>query len=149
MRPVKEFRVRVPAAYKNVEITGAQIRRRDETNGEWRVELQSKVRGEYLLTVTWELPRAGKTNLVELAGVQALGVEREAGYIAIVARPPLQVADQSSGGLLSKIDVRELPPWTGRPDAATVLAYRYLRPGYKLALDARRYDEAEVLQAPD
>jgi hypothetical protein len=28
-----------------------------------------------------------------------------------------------------------------------VLAYRYLRPGYKLTLDAQRYDEAEVLQA--
>ena len=48
---------------------------------------------------------------------------------------------------LSKIDVRELPQWPGRADTATVLAYRYLRPGYKLALEARRYDEAEVLQA--
>ena len=100
--PVKEFRLRVPAAFQNVELTGAQIRRRDETNGEWRVELQSKVRGEYLLTVTWEMPRTGKTNLLELAGVQALGVERETGYIAIVARPPLQVTDQSSGDLLSR-----------------------------------------------
>jgi type II secretory pathway pseudopilin PulG len=145
--PVKDFRVQVPAAFRNVEVTGAQIRRRDETNGEWRVELQSKVRGDYLLTVTWELPRSGQTNLVELAGIRALGVEREAGYVAIVARPPLQVSDQSSGGLLSKIDVRELPAWTGRADTATVLAYRYLRPGYKLALEARRYDEAEVLQA--
>ena len=27
-----------------------------------------------------------------------------------------------------------------------MLVYRYLRPGYKLALEARRYDEAEVLQ---
>jgi len=144
--PLKEFRLRVPAAYKNVELIGAQIRRRDETNGEWRVELQNKVRGDYLLTVTWEMPRTGKTNLVELAGIQALGVEREAGYIAIVARPPLQVADQSSGELLSKIDVRELPAWPGRPDLATVLVYRYLRPGYNLALEARRYDEAEVLQ---
>jgi hypothetical protein len=145
--PVKEFRVRVPAAFRNVEIAGAQIRRRDETNGEWRVELQSKVRGEYLLTVTWELPRAGQSNLVELAGIAAVGVEREAGYLAIIARPPLQVSDQSGGGLLSKIDVRELPPWTGRADTTTVLAYRYLRPGYKLTLDAQRYDEAEVLQA--
>jgi len=144
--PVKEFRVRVPAAYKNVEITGAQIRRRDETNGEWRVELQGKVRGEYVLTVTWELPRSGQTNLVELAGVQALGVEREAGYVAVMARPPLQVADQSASELLSKIDVRELPPWTGRQDTTTVLVYRYLRPGYKLVLEARRYEEAEVLQ---
>ena len=104
------------------------------------------MRGEYLLTVTWELPRSGQTNLVELAGVQALGVEREAGYVAVIARPPLQVTDQSAGELLSKIDVRELPQWTGRPDTATVLVYRYLRPGYKLALEARRYDEAEVLQ---
>ena len=112
--PVKEFRVRVPAAFKNVEITGAHIRRRDETNGEWRVELQSKVRGDYVLTVTWEMPRSGQTNLVELAGVQALGVEREAGYVAVVARPPLQVTEQSAGELLSKIDVRELPAWTGR-----------------------------------
>ena len=145
--PVKEFRLRVPAAFRNVEVAGAQIRRRDETNGEWRVELQSKVRGDYVLTVTWELPRGGQSNLVELAGIQAEGVEREAGYVAIIARPPLQVTDQSTGGLLSKIDVRELPAWTGRPDTATVLAYRYLRPGYRLALDARRYDEAEVLQA--
>ena len=28
-----------------------------------------------------------------------------------------------------------------------MLVYRYLRPGYKLVLEARRYDEAEVLQA--
>jgi hypothetical protein len=145
--PVKDFRVQVPAAFRNVELTGAQIRRRDETNGEWRVELQSKVRGEYPLTVTWELPRSGQSNMVKLAGVQALGVEREAGYIAIIARPPLQVTDQSGGGLLSRIDVRKLPAWVGRADTATVLAYRYLRPGYRLALEARRYDEAEVLQA--
>jgi hypothetical protein len=144
--PVKDFRVLVPAAYRNVELTGAQIRRRDETNGEWRVELQSKVRGEYLLTVTWELPRSPKTNLLELAGIRALGVERETGYIAVIARPPLQVTDQSTSELLNKIDARELPQWTGRPDTAAVLVYRYLRPGYKLALEARRFDEAEVLQ---
>jgi hypothetical protein len=145
--PLKEFRVRVPAEFKNVEITGPQIRRRDETNGEWRVELQAKVRGEYVLNVTWELPRNDKTNVVELAGVHALGVERESGFIAVAARPPLQVADKSTGEFLTRIDLRELPEWTGRPDSATVLAYRYVRPGYKLALEARRFDEAEVLQA--
>ena len=146
--PVKEFRVRVPAAFKNVEITGAQIRRRDQTNGEWRVELQGKVRGEYLLTVTWEMPRSGQTNLVELAGVQALGVEREAGFrrrrspgrrCRWPTNPP---ANCSAGSTCASC-----PQWAGRPDAATVLAYRYLRPGYKLALEARRFDEAEVLQA--
>ena len=146
--PVKEFRVRVPAAFKNVEITGAQIRRRDETNGEWRVELQSKVRGEYLLTVTWELPRGGQDEPRRAGGHPGAGRGARGG-LRRHRRPAAacRSADQSGGELLSKIDVRELPPWTGRADTATVLAYRYLRPGYKLALDARRYDEAEVLQA--
>jgi type II secretory pathway pseudopilin PulG len=145
--PIKEFRVRVPGAFKNVDISGAQIRRRDETNGEWRVELQSKVRGDYVLTVSWELPKGNQTNVVSLGGVQALGVEREAGFVAVIAKPPLQVSDQSAVEGLSRIDVRELPSWAGRPDAATVLAYRYLRPGYTVMLDARRYAEAEVLEA--
>ncbi len=145
--PAREFRVRVPAAFRNVEISGAQIRRRDHTNGEWRVELQGKVRGDYRLTVTWELPRLSSTNLVDLPGIEVLGVERESGYLALVARPPLQVSQHSVGELLNPIDARELPDWAGRPDAATVLAYRYVRPGYLLTVAARRFDEAEVLQA--
>src|SRR6185295_15402471 len=36
--PVKEFRLRVPTAFRNVEILGTNIRRRDQTNDEWRVE---------------------------------------------------------------------------------------------------------------
>ncbi|SPE50066.1 membrane hypothetical protein [Verrucomicrobia bacterium] len=145
--PVKEFRLRVPAVLKDVEITGDQIRRRDQTNDEWRVELQSKVRGSYELSLTWEMPRSPGTNLVELPGIQALDVERETGFVALLARPPLQVTDKSSGELLNVIDSRELPPWAGRPDPATVLAYRYLRPGYQLVVEANRFDEAAVLQA--
>jgi hypothetical protein len=48
---------------------------------------------------------------------------------------------------LIRMDTRELPEWAGRPDEAAVLAYRYLRPGYRLALEAKRFDAAEVLQA--
>ncbi|HWQ90245.1 MAG TPA: hypothetical protein VN673_01145, partial [Clostridia bacterium] len=145
--PVREFRLRVPAAFKNIEITGAQIRRRDQTNDQWRVELQSKVRGAYLLTVTWELAKTAETRLVEFTGIEALAIERETGFIAVVARPPLLVTEKASTELLTRIDTRELPEWAGRVDAATVLAYRYLRPGYKLALEAKRFEEAEVLQA--
>jgi hypothetical protein len=45
--PVKELRLQLPAALKNVEINGANIRRRDHTGEVWRVELQNKVRGTY------------------------------------------------------------------------------------------------------
>ncbi|HYV28119.1 MAG TPA: hypothetical protein VFA77_11335, partial [Candidatus Eisenbacteria bacterium] len=146
--PMKEFRLKVPAAYTNVEVLGTNIRRRDQTGEVWRVELQNKVRGTFLLTVTWEKPRDAKTNApVEVPGLEALGVERETGSIAILAKPPLQVSEKSATEQLLKIDARELPDWAGTTTGAPVLVYRYLRPGYKLSLDAKRFGEAALLQA--
>ncbi|MSR65231.1 MAG: hypothetical protein EXS18_05555 [Verrucomicrobiae bacterium] len=145
--PVKEFRVRVPAAFKNVEVSGANIRQRDHTNEEWRVQLQSKVFGSYVLTVTWDQPWTAKDGALALAGVEALGVERETGALAIEARPPLQVVAENASADLIRTDARELPEWAGRASDATVFAYRYLRPGYKLAVAPKRFEEAEVLQA--
>ncbi|HMP83958.1 MAG TPA: hypothetical protein PKA41_14765, partial [Verrucomicrobiota bacterium] len=144
--PVKELRLKIPDSFKNVEISGANIRSRDQQGDVWRVELQSKVRGNYTLTVTWEQPRTAKNEAVTLTGVSAQGVERETGLLAIAAKAPLQVAE-SGATELTRVDVREFPDWAGKADDATVLAYRYVRPGYKLAVEARRHTEAQVLQA--
>jgi prepilin-type processing-associated H-X9-DG protein len=144
--PVKELRVRVPATFKNVEITGANIRSRKQDGDVWRVELQSPVRGSYQLTVTWDEPCADKSRTLELAGISADGVERETGLLAISAKAPLQVSESSAADL-QRVDAGDFPDWAGNPDTAMALAYRYVRPGYKLALDVRRFDEAEVLQA--
>jgi len=153
--PVKEFRLKVPAAYKNVEFFGPDIRRRDQNNDEWRVELQNKVRGTYMLTVTWEQPRDARTNAaIDVTGIEALGVEREVGSVVMMAKPPLQVTEKSVTEQLIRMDVSELPEWTGisavaAPSGAEmpVLVYRYLRPGYRLVLEARRFTDADVLQA--
>jgi hypothetical protein len=160
--PVKDLRLRIPAAFKNVEISGANIRRRDHEGEIWRVEFQSKIRGAHTLTVTWEEPRARGTNIsaearpgttvaqsgheLDVRGIGAANVERETGILAIVARPPLQVTEQKANDLV-RIDLRDLPDWAGHPDESTVLAYRYARPGYALIVDSRRFAEAEVLQA--
>lgn len=144
--PTREFRLRVPATFRNVEITGQNLRRRDREGDLWRVELQSKVRGVYTLTVTWEQPRPAQSTALALTGVNAEGVERETGLVAIIAKPPVQVTATGVTNLLP-VDVRDWPEWAGRADTATVLAYRYLRPGYALALEAKRFEEAEVLQA--
>jgi hypothetical protein len=149
--PVKEFRLRVPAAFKNVEITGANIRRRDQNAEEWRVELQNKVVGAQVLTVTWEQPwsvkEQGKEALFDAAGVEVLAVERETGLLAVIAKSPLQVAPKDASAELIRADVQELPDWAGRADESTVLVYRYLRTGYKLSIAAQRFAHAEVLQA--
>ncbi|PYJ58116.1 MAG: hypothetical protein DME24_17465 [Verrucomicrobia bacterium] len=149
--PVKEFRLKIPATFRNVEITGADIRRRDQNGEEWRVELQNKVVGNYLLTVTWEQPwsmkEQAKENLFDAAGIEALGVERETGALAVIAGSELQIAPKQASSELFRIDPQELPEWAGRADSSAVLAYRYLRPGYKLALSAQRFAPAQVLQA--
>jgi hypothetical protein len=171
--PVKTLCVKVPASFRNVEISGPNIRSREMTGGRssatpangndsgargtrpsetetnavtWCVELQNKTRGAYTLTVTWEQPPVTRDNPAELTGVSAANVERETGLLAIVAKPPLQVAERRARDL-QRVDTRDFPDWAGRPDNATVLAYRYARPGYTLALEAKRFDEAEVLQA--
>lgn len=143
--PVKELRLKVPDTFHNVEIAGANIRRRDNSDGDWRIELQNKIHGTYLLTVTWDQSPVTKTNAVDLAGVSAEGVERETGVIVVAAKPPLQVSEARAAEVI-RIDAADVPDWAGRADDA-VLAYRYLRSGYKLAIAPKRFDEAEVLQA--
>lgn len=144
--PVKELRVRVPADFQNVEITGPNIRSREQVGNVWRVELQSPVRGLYTLAVTWEQPDLPTTGAVEIAGISAEGVDRETGLLSIAAKPPLQVGEASEVDL-QRVDTGDFPDWAGNPDSATALAYRYVRPSYHLTLDVRRLDEAEVLQA--
>ena len=144
--PVKELRVRVPAEFKNVEIAGANIRSREQSGDVWRVELQSPTRGFYTLTVTWDEPRTEKNQSLELTGISADGVERETGLLAISAKAPLQVSESSAADL-QRVDAGDFPDWAGSPDNTMALAYRYVRPGYKLALDVRRFDDAAVLEA--
>ena len=144
--PVKELRVRVPAAFKNVEIIGPNIRSRKQDGDVWDVELQSPVRGAYILTVTWDEPWAEKARVLELAGVSADGAERETGLLVISAKAPLLVSEADAADL-QRVDAGDFPEWAGNPDDDMALAYRYVRPGYKLALNVRRFDEADVLQA--
>jgi len=109
--PVKELRLRVPSAFKNVEVLGENIRRRDQNGETWQVELQNKVRGTYTLTITWERPWDPKHGDFDFAGVEAVAVERETGALAVIAHPPLQVNEKTTSGDLIRIDARELPCW--------------------------------------
>ncbi|HEU6447761.1 MAG TPA: hypothetical protein VFV23_04915 [Verrucomicrobiae bacterium] len=147
--PVKELRVRVPENARNVEISGANIRSREQDGNVWRMELQSPTRGIYLLSVTWDEGRDAKPGKFEIAGISAEGVERETGVIAIAVRQnaaPLQITEADAIDL-QRMDAGDFPDWAGAADNSTVLVYRYVRPGYNLALNVRRLNEADVLQA--
>lgn len=152
--PVRQFSLQLPPAWRHVEILGTGIRRRDQTNGLWTVELQNKAHGTYPLTVMWEQPRSNPTNDWQLAGFAVQKVERETGFVTLLTRPPLQIVPRSQTGEVSRIDLRELPDWaevgSGVRSAASdkpVLAWRYLRPGFELGVGMERFADAAVLQA--
>jgi hypothetical protein len=147
--PTRLFRLRVPATYRNVDLTGRDIRRKDydEKTREWTIELQNKVRGSYLLTVTWDLPWQIKDGGFDFGGVEVLDVERETGMLAISVPPRLKLNPQGLSSDLLRLDKNDLPSWAGTPSEPPVLVVRYLRPGYKLGLKVEQFEDAEVLQA--
>ncbi|HXR08337.1 MAG TPA: hypothetical protein VN765_13455, partial [Candidatus Acidoferrum sp.] len=146
--PVKTFRFQIPAAFTNTEFNCPNLRRRDQnpSTGEWSVELQNAVYGRFQFAITWEKPVDLKTNALDLPGIQALGVERESGFVIVRGKPSLQVAEKSSSGELMRMDASELPDWLGGVEGQ-VLAWRYMRPGYNLSVRADRLADAAVLQA--
>jgi hypothetical protein len=147
--PTRLFRLRVPAAYRNVDVTGRDIRRKDydEKNREWTIELQNKVRGTYLLTATWDLPWQIKEGGFDFGGVEVMGVERETGILAISVPVRLRLDPHNLSSDLQRLDKNDVPSWAGTPAEPPVLVVRYLRPGYKLGLKVEQFEDAEVLQA--
>lgn len=90
--PVKQFRVRVPAACQNVEFTGRDIRgwQKDAKDPEiYTVTLQEKVSGDYTLLVTYSQPLDDKDGTVVAGVIQALDAESETGYIALAGAASL------------------------------------------------------------
>lgn len=147
--PQRLFHVLTPASWKNVEIVGQGIRRRDQDGQRWTVELQTGVRGLVELTVAWEETRPNPTAPWLLAGFSIPEVERESGMVAVQARAPLQITPNPATTEFTRIDSAELPEWSGARTTGTgaLLAWRYLRPGGVLHLDVQRFSDAEVLQA--
>lgn len=149
--PTRAFKLRVPKGWKNVEIVGENIRRRDQKENDWTIELQQKRIGTYTLSVTWEFPWSPVAGDIVAAGVQTQGidpdVERETGWIAAVTRSRLQLATSSIGPTVSLRDAQELPEWFDRAGVVPSLVYSYLRPEYQLSLKTERYQEAGVLEA--
>jgi hypothetical protein len=144
--PTREFRFRVPDAWRNVEIHGPGIRRRDQSNDEWRVELQNKVFGDYRLTIAWEGTRAPGAELV-LSGPEILGVERETGAVAVLAPGQLALMPTSVSEQLLRIEARELPEWaSGAGGGTPIMSYRSLRPGWRIQLAVKRFEDAALLQ---
>src|SRR5208282_1736029 len=107
---VQEFKVRVPAQFKNVEFTGPNIRRKEQAGDLWTIGLQDKVWGGYTLVVTYDYqfdPAKGDVAL-SVGGIHTVDAERETGSIAITTAANLQLSPQTVSDTLHRVDETEL-----------------------------------------
>ena len=100
---VQEFRLRVPAAWKNIDFTGPNIRRK-ETAGRlpggtdtnyvvWNIALQDKAWGGYTLVVTYDQQFDPHQATLSLGGIHSLEVERETETSKFVQTVSLSTGD--------------------------------------------------------
>ncbi len=144
--PSSEWRIEVPAAAGNIDVTGQGVRR------DWRregnaviVSLHQPVLGAATLLVTFEEPMSARGGSITPGEVRPLGVQAERGYLQVVS--PLQVKNQirKAEGLL-KLEPLELPAefrlFTSSPSLAV---YQYTARPFALELGVEWYQPSETV----
>lgn len=149
--PVRQLRVRVPAACQNVEFTGHDIRARekakDGTNDEWQVTFQEKILGDYTLLVTYDQPFAFEGGSVALGGIETPGTENESGYLVLAGAASLQFQSlERADPALIKLDRAEIPPaYALLINDPVLAAFKYVGSPHLVALKVLRYATQPLL----
>jgi hypothetical protein len=137
---VQEFRVQVPAHWKNLEFTGPNIRRKEFRTNEWIIGLQDKAWNAYTLVITYDFAFDPKGATLAIGGAHPVGVERETGSLALTSAAGLELKAKPAADPLRRIDESELSA-TDRAliTRPVLLAYRYIGSQFDLAVEANRF----------
>lgn len=159
---VREVKLQTPAGINVLEVSGPGVQdwRADDSGrglttsqsttqpadpdkkGQMTVTLRSETIGPLLLRIAYE--KAGEDD-VEVPIIRPLGVERERGFIGVVALANVEVAAGKLDGATS-IDVRQLPAdITAMTNQPTLLAFRYLGEKCAIPLTVKKHGEVNVL----
>ena len=141
--PVRELKLAVPksASVLNVSGPGVQDWRVDKKS-QLTVVLRGEVIGSYTLRVTFEAPAK---DTAEAPVLRAVGVERERGFVGVVAVANVEITAGKVAGA-TKIDARQLPAdivaMTNQP---ILLAFRYVGEKLTIPLAIKKHGEVGVL----
>ncbi|HPD17502.1 MAG TPA: hypothetical protein PLE19_21405 [Planctomycetota bacterium] len=141
--PVRELKLKVPSDTSILTVTGANLQDwRVAAPGELTVVFRGEVIGAQQLTVSFE--RAVKDS-VEAPVIRTVGVEREKGFIGVVAVTNVEITSDKVEGA-RPVDVRQLPSelvaMTKQP---ILLGFRYVGDTFTIPLTVKRHDEVGVL----
>lgn len=151
---VREFEVKLPQHWRNLDFTGANIRRREMVQSSasdtvtWRIQLQEKVWRGYTLVVTYDYPFDASGADLNLAGAHCENVERERGYLALTAAGGIKVQPRETTPPLRAIDPLELKKTDRGLIGRTILhAWQYTGSEFELTASAQRQTRERLLEA--
>lgn len=145
--PASEWRIEIPEAVGNLDVTGLNVRR------DWRregnqviVSLHQPVLGAATILVTFEQPMSARGGAIRPGEIRPVGVQGERGFIQVVS--PLQVkhAVRTADGGLLPLEPRELPAEFRLLTSAPSLAvFQYTTRPFALELAIEWYEPGEMV----
>lgn len=145
--PVRSLRLAIPEGWRNVEVTGRDVRSWRIENGVCLVSLQEKIVGDYTLLVTHDIAVPYEAGEVHAGGLRALDAAGAGGYLVLAAPPGVALVDATNrpAGLLP-IAAEELPPEYAVMIKDPVLrAYKYAGAVHEATAAFRRYSAKDLL----
>ncbi len=145
--PTRSFTLRVPPAYRNVELHGRDIRNWTRDGDEWTIHLQQKVLGDYTLLVTYDHPAKYQGEELLLGGIRTLDIENETGYIALAGAANLSLDEEiGHDTTILPIDVGEIPEEYALLVNDTIMhAYKYVATPHEAQVRIKRFSIQPLL----
>ncbi len=145
--PATEWKISVPAAIGNIDVTGQNVGRDWRREGDTViVPLSRPLLGAGTLLLTFEQPMSANGGDLSPGEVRPLDVQTERGYVQIVS--PLQVKFSApvSDGPLLKIDPTELPAeFRLLSSAPTLAAWQYTARDFTIGAKVEWYEQGETV----
>ncbi len=148
---IRSQRFAVPEAAIGVQFTGDGVvdAQRDDADGSWVVKLNRKMVGAFALDVSYQLPLPEQPDSIVVDDVQALGVDQQSGFLALVPEGRIQLQPQRAGDAFQDTEVPMVAAKLRgdlKIDSASHL-YRLIQPGRSLEVGILRHNVAELVPA--
>ena len=148
---VPNFRVALPDDVTVLNVSGNDLRdwKVSHDKGTQYIDVYPNfgIKGNYILSVSYERKIADGSGVVQVPWVKAMSVEREKGFFGIAAASSVELAVKKAGHI-SAIDVKELPEtiWNNT-SSPILLAFKYLNHPFTIEIEVTKHEEVPVLVA--
>ena len=145
-----EIAIAIPAGFEVVGVTGASLERAETQDGRVTVVVSDASLRRHQFLLTLDRQHTSGSFAFETGFPTLPAAQRESGEVGVEGIGTLEVTSPDTPGL-RRMDVREVDPALAAATSQALLAaYRYQRSAGappSLALDVRRFADAEVLAA--